>query len=92
MGDPTLALSWKWSTGSTEFERHKSPAQTGSGTRAPIGAFHHLLEMPQLGESGVGGVPARSPECHPSSPSYTVRTFCSSHMRSQAECGSYTSP
>lgn len=72
-GRPPLALSWKWSTGPAEFERHKSPAQTGSGTRAYTGAFYHLLEMPQLRESGgsrtfpQSAAPAApSKQCRPS--------------------------
>lgn len=64
-GRPPLGLSWKWSTGPAEFERHKSPAQTGSGTRAYTGAFYHLLEMPQLRESGG---PARFPRVLPQQP------------------------
>lgn len=32
---------------------HGLTSAAGSGTRAHTGAFHHLLEMPQLGESGT---------------------------------------
>lgn len=39
VGGQLLALSWKWSTGPAEFQRHKSPHRQVLGHRHPPGLF-----------------------------------------------------
>lgn len=57
VGGQLLALSWKWSTGPAEFQRHKSPHRQVLGHRYPPGLFitywkchsweNHAQESPQ---------------------------------------------